>query len=467
MRRIRSRGRHGRTNLALDRFAPPLIGATVFIVALGSSSVDRLVALGSPARWAFLLAVAVVAIALAAKRGALRDALREPVYLVAAGLLGLMTLSLAWTVDVPVTLERTASFGTLVVAAAALAWAARGVPRFAERVLLGLLLGAAAVAAAGLFVLLISPDDALQGATTQSGFRYRGVGENPNTISMLAGIATPLGLWAAIEARSALNRGLAVTSLALFYFTIVLSGSRGALLASVAGATVVTVTSAPVLRVRLARTAAVAALLVVAVGIGRLPQPEQVSAPVTTSPGPTSTTPEPTVETPPVVVPPSERPGGALADEAGRPTSLARRGLLDSSGRILAWRMAIAQANKRPALGYGFGTEDAVFVDRIYTFQSRRPENSLIGIYLQLGLAGVALLLAIAAAGLTSAVRAARGELAGRGVALAAAGVVVAGGVMALVQSYVYAAGNIATLTVWTCLFLLTVAAASWSRRSE
>ena len=46
-------------------------------------------------------------------------------------------------------------------------------------------------------------------------------------------------------------------------------------------------------------------------------------------------------------------------------------------------------------------------------------------------------------------------------------GVVVAGVVMALVQSYVYAAGNIATLTVWTCLFLLIVAAPSWSRKSE
>ncbi len=477
-------GRRGRANLALDWFASLLVGATVFVVALGSSSVDRLHAFGGQARWVFLLAVAAVAIALAAKRGSLLDALREPLYLATAGLLGLMTLSIAWTVDVPLTFGRSASFGTLVVAAAALGWAARGAPRFAERVMLGLLLGAAAVAAAGLVVLALSYDDAVQAATSDTPPRYRGLGENPNTVSMLAAIATPLALWAAVTAAHGRERVFGLASLVLFYGTIAFSGSRGALLAAFAGSLVVVLGTAPTMSLRLRHAGVAAALFVLAVGLGQLPQPSAPPSLVAVGPGttggettPTATGPTATEPTPPrapgtttpAEVPPSEVLGGRLADETGRPTSVSGRTLFTSSGRVLAWRAAIGQGDNRPLLGYGFGTEDVVFVDRVYTFQGNRPENSFVGVYLQLGLAGVALLAVIVLTALRGGMRVIR-SLAARpealALALAAAGVAFAGAVLALVQSYVYSAGNVASLTVWTSLFLLA-GAASWNERTD
>jgi O-antigen ligase len=135
----------------------------------------------------------------------------------------------------------------------------------------------------------------------------------------------------------------------------------------------------------------------------------------------------------------------------GQPTL--RRTFFGSSGRVDAWTGALHQALERPLLGFGFGTEADVFVDRYYYFVGGRPENAYIGLALQLGLIGlvsfVALLGALAAAG----VRAVRGPR--RPVAAAGLGVLAAGLVLAVVQSYPYSAGDIATLTLWTSLFLL------------
>ena len=455
---------------AAERVAPALLAATVVVVALGSSSVDALASLGRGGRWPALFLLAAVAALLAVRRGSLLDAAREPLYIAAGGFVGLAALSVVWTVDPALTAQRAISLGTLVLAAAGLGWAARGRPHIAGRLLLGLLAGAAAVAAAGLVVLELSFDDAVQAATVQTPLRYRGLGENPNTVSMLVAIATPLALWAAMTAARGRERTFGLASLLLFYGSIVFSGSRGALLAAFVGSLVVVLGTAPTVSLRLRHAGVAAAFFVLGVGLSQLPLPSAPPTVVAVETTPTSTEPGPHPSpgtATPEKVPPSELPLGSLTDEVGRPTTVSGRTLFASSGRLRAWRAAIAQGNSRPLLGFGFGTEDVVFVDRVYTFQSRRPENSLIGMYLQLGLAGVALLLAIAAVGLTSAVRAARGGLAGRGVALAVTGVVVAGVVIALVQSYVYAAGNIGTLTVWTCLFLLTVAAPSSSRRSE
>src|SRR5439155_1395691 len=68
-----------------------------------------------------------------------------------------------------------------------------------------------------------------------------------------------------------------------------------------------------------------------------------------------------------------------------------------SSGRSQAWGGALHTAAQRPVAGYGFGTEEHAFVDRYYTFDSGRPENSYIGALLQLGVAGLVLLLALPA----------------------------------------------------------------------
>jgi O-antigen ligase len=100
--------------------------------------------------------------------------------------------------------------------------------------------------------------------------------------------------------------------------------------------------------------------------------------------------------------------------------------------------------------GYGFGTEDRVFVDRYVFFNSNVPENSYIGLFLQLGLVGLALLGAFTLFAIVRALRTAGGPN-----AAACAAVVAAGLVLALFQSYLYAAGNNATAAFWISGFLL------------
>jgi O-antigen ligase len=143
-----------------------------------------------------------------------------------------------------------------------------------------------------------------------------------------------------------------------------------------------------------------------------------------------------------------------LEDDIGRPLPGGgepeiERSLFGASGRTEAWRGAIGRAAERPLLGFGFGTEARAFVDRYYAFVGGRPENSYIGIAIQLGSVGLAALLAL----LAVLVVGGRGSPAGLG--SACAGVVAAGLAVAVVQSYLYAAGNIAAATFWIAAFLL------------
>src|SRR5207244_11254122 len=96
-----------------------------------------------------------------------------------------------------------------------------------------------------------------------------------------------------------------------------------------------------------------------------------------------------------------------LSDEIGNPAlggqgAPIHRTLFGTSGRAQAWDAALHEAAKRPIAGYGFGTESVVFVDRYYGFDSSVPENSYLGVLLQLGIVGLvaflALLLALAIA---------------------------------------------------------------------
>ena len=104
--------------------------------------------------------------------------------------------------------------------------------------------------------------------------------------------------------------------------------------------------------------------------------------------------------------------------------------------------------------GYGFGTEARVFVNRYAGFDSDLVENSYIGAALQLGVVGLALLLAVAAAALGPfALRLAR--LRQAGLETACAGVTVAALVVAVTQSYLFSVGNVGTAMVWICVFLL------------
>jgi O-antigen ligase len=137
------------------------------------------------------------------------------------------------------------------------------------------------------------------------------------------------------------------------------------------------------------------------------------------------------------------------------------RTLFFTSGRRQAWETAVHQGLGRPIAGYGFGTEDETFVDRSYLFVSEAVENSFIGVFLQLGVLGVALLVVALALPLAAWWRV-RSELEPerREYAAACAGAVVAGIVLAVPQSYVTAVGSPPTAAFWIAFFLLAASVA-------
>jgi O-antigen ligase len=159
-----------------------------------------------------------------------------------------------------------------------------------------------------------------------------------------------------------------------------------------------------------------------------------------------------------------------LQNEIGSPSPYAkpyRRGFFDTSGRTPAWRGALKQALRRPLLGYGFGTEEKVFVDRYYLFFSNRIENSYLATMLQLGLIGLAVLVSLLVAIVLLGWRGLRSvDGHARGVGAACLGVVTAGVLIAVTQSYLTSVGSTAAAPFWIAAFLLA-AVSLGSRAAE
>jgi hypothetical protein len=351
----------------------------------------------------------------------------------------------------------------LFIAGGAIAFGTGGGERAAGRVLLALLAGAVVVAIGGAVDLALEPDRALVPATTGSPRRYNGLGGNPNMMAMLLAVCLPLAAWAFLAARSTLGKSVSVAMFLALDASIVASGSRGALLAAAAGLAALGL-ALPVRRtIRVALALGAVGLLALNVGLTQVPQP---------------------AERDPVLHPEfgSQQPLGLgdaqfilpLESEIGFPAERSAatsrpRSLFDTSGRARAWDGALGQALERPLLGYGFGTEDRVFVDRFYPFYSSAVENSYLGTALQLGVVGFGLLLALLAALVTRGVRGLAGlAVPARPVAAACLGVVAAGLVLAVTQSYLTSVGNPATTPLWLSAFLLAaVCARSASRLRE
>jgi O-antigen ligase len=425
------------------------VPATVVAVALGSNWSPSVRHVAQPL-WRLLLALlCVLAVALAFSEAGPRrlwERARSPAYALAAAFVALAAASTLWSADPRLTVERVASFTLVLLAAAALGLAAAGDRPRVERLLVAVAAGPVAVALVGAVVLVVAHHDALQPATQTIPARYRGIGQNPNTVAMLFAATLPLVTWLALEWRG-WRRVAAAAAIVLLAASVVGSGSRGALVTGAAGCLLVAAATASSTRARAAAVAAVAAAAALAVGLGEIPQPN----------------PNATAVTPVACTQCTHRPNDAdatlrLEDEFGAPNGAdpgSKRTLFASTGRGQAWEGAIDQGQERPVAGYGFGTEDHVFVDRFYSFFGGSPENSYVGVFLQLGIAGLVVLLALAAAlvaALARAVRRLKGEA--RRAAAACTAVVCAGLVLAVVQSYLYAAGNNATLTVWLCAFL-------------
>jgi len=400
-----------------------------------------------------LFVLAIIAIALHVRRGNIRFPVGPGAGILVLGtfLAGLGLASTSWSGDPRQTFHRAAAFALVLGTVAALGTAASDDPRIGRAALVGIVVSVGILNAAGLLLLLVHAHEAAQSASTSSPWRFRGIGENPDTVSMLAGITMPLAIWLALSARDRAGRLAWSACIVLSYAAITLSGSRGALAAAVAGSLAMSACLYVVrrdLRPALKLAGVVILLGVSSLGLSRVPSPATTVAGANTS---SSTTSGKTgVETQPVPSGASiDHPDGLLTDEVGLPQH--GRPLLSSSGRVQAWSGAIDLGNERPLLGYGFGTESDVFFDHYQVFESDLVENSYIGMYLQLGMVGLLALVGLLGLVALVAVRGVR-SVSPDAPLPALVGVLCAGAVVMVVQSFVYSPGDLSVLPFWLCV---------------
>jgi O-antigen ligase len=427
-----------------------LVAGLVVAVALGVSNLYPLnIPIGRTLRWVVLAQLAAIALVYAAARGRRRAPVAA--FSLAAAFLALAGLSAFWSPEPRLTAGRAVTLAVLFLTAAALAHGTRGESRPMGQILLAVLAGAVLIAVGGLVELAFRSDLAAVPATIGTPVRYNGLGGNPNTMAMLLALAVPLGVWAFFEARSRLGRLVSLGVVVLLFGSFVASGSRGALLSAVLGSLVAAIgLGARAGRRQALVWASAGAALALGLLLMAIPQPA-------------SRNPVRSVE----IVPPSPVPFSRLDAETVRPLRdeisfprpgqpQRRRSLFDTSGRFDAWRGVASQAADRPLAGYGFGTEERVFVDRFYFHYSTRVENSFLATLLQLGVAGLALLAALLVSLVVPAWRArARLPPEARRIAAASSGVVAAGIVLAVTQSFLTSVGSPATAPFWICAFLL------------
>jgi hypothetical protein len=314
--------------------------------------------------------------------------------------------------------------------------------------LLALLAGAALLAVAGLIKLAVDSNTAIVPATLEQGARYNGIGANPDTMALLFAVTLPLAVWAVYAARSRWERVGAFLVLLLLDGSLVASGSRASIVATLVGVGVLVLSLPLSARARQLLLAATAAAFLLNVGATSLPPRAKKNPTVNVQFGQT-----------PVFGPHDATQRLPLSDEIGFPSpgrAQRHRSLFDAGGRLPAWKGAVKQAAQRPLAGYGFGMEDKVFVDRYYPFISDRPENSYIGTLMQLGATGLAIMLAFFVVVAREGVKLLRrlGPDA-RGPVAACLGVGAAGAVLGIAQSYLTSVGSPATAPVWICVFLL------------
>lgn len=471
-------------------------GVAIMVVAFacGSSSLTSVKSFGSQARWVVLIGALLGALFVAFQR--YRSDRRLPLQglvratALPAAFLALALLSATWSGAPRLTFERSVSLGLLFALGAALVYCTQGDADARRRIFVGLALGATAVGVLGVITLIVSYDNAVQPGTPQTPWRFRGFTENPNTISVLAAVALPIIAWLGLSSREGRERLLWIGAAVLLIGSTVAAESRGGILAGDLGLAVVVLAAVRPKRTAAAALVGIALMTMGSIGLRQIkspppppfvsavasapkPKPPEPGAPVPpTAPpasyqGPAQGEPEqvrpagrdelePTPIDKPIPLPITARELPRATDEIGNPTLSRKNTSMVGSGRFAAWEGALRTAQSRPLLGYGFGTEQQVFIDRWYYFNGGSAENSFIGILLQLGLVGVVL---ISAFGLLLIYRSVRvlgsARDADKGMIAAGLGVLVAAAGVMLIQSYLYSVGNVATATVWISLFML------------
>lgn len=451
------------------------LATMVFCFACGSSSVPRVYYFGQSARWVVLFAVCAIALA-GAGRVVLASGFPRGFWWFAvppAAFIGLALLSMTWSPQPRVSFERAVSLGVLIVAAAALALMTAGSTLARRWLFAGLASGASAVGIAGVLLAAAGSSYAAQSAGAVTPWRFRGFGQNPNTVAVLAAVALPIVVWLGLTTASPRARAWWTLSFIVLLGSTVATESRGGLVGAFVGVTIVL--GLLVQRWPHKAAAIIAFTAIVAFGVvlrqaAQGTQPPFVSA---VQPGITTTQTGPGGSSssgngnrkPPRGYRAAQLP--RRTDEIGS-TNLSTHGTTNvGSGRIAAWLGALDLVRSRPLLGYGFGTESIVFVDRWYYFDGGRTENSIIGILLELGVAGLLAILALVALAVRRSVRTIRSTADSEASAQAVAvlGVMAAAAAIAFIQSYVYSVGNVATATVWITLFFAGIGSAAVSER--
>jgi O-antigen ligase len=417
-----------------------LVALDVVVVVAAAGQVPWFIDHGRAWRWIVLAALLIATAAAVVRERALPRSVPRPA-LAGAAFVGLALLSSAWSVAPASTLARAVGIGVLGLLVAGVAFSMRGRPERVRIVLDGLVAGAVFVALAGFAMFLIDRSAALESATVAYPVRYRGFAGNPDTAPVLLALALPIALAFALGSRGR-RRVLHGAACALFVASIGPSASRGALLAALAGAGVVLLLLDWTWRRRVVALGAVLVVAAAMVAVASIPKPLQrtrVARPTF-------------ARNADLVFPLEAEPGYRTTRQ------LFVRSLTTSSGRTNAWRLAAAQARDRVVAGYGFGTEPRVFVDRDPVFYSSRVENAYLATLLEIGLAGLVLLigtlaLVAAPAWRARAVASDRVALAGTG------GAFVAGLVLATVQSYLFAVGGTGALPFWLVAALLVALA--------
>jgi O-antigen ligase len=394
-----------------------------------------------PARWvvlALLLAVAVARAVLCLPAWRF-----PPLPGVALGAFcGLGLVSIAWSVHRPGTVQRVVGEVVVIGSLGLLAGCAAARPVLRARLLDAVLFAAAIVAFAGFLYWLVEPERGVLAATVEYPSRYQGIEENPNTAALLLAMGMPLALARSLGAAGTAARVGFAALVLVFAASISASGSRGGLLAGFLALLVVAALARLDLRVRAGVAAGVVAALVVSAWAMTVPQALPVGS---------ASSPPPVTRNAELVL--------RLSQEIGNPwwtkgSGAVRRSLFSTSVRLRALRGTVRRALERPLLGYGFGAEQWAFVNRYYGFSSGNPENGYAGLFLQLGLVGLALFLVAVGSCLVYGVRACLRPVRGDALAVAAVGASVAGLAMGLSQSFFHGPGGIGYVALWTSLLV-------------
>jgi hypothetical protein len=418
---------HRIDNLTLGRAAVPalLMCCTVFF-SLASSGVAELRHVGGVARWILLLAfvaVEIAAIVTVRPRTWAAQVGFDRYHVLWLGFLAIAIGSAAWSISPRSTAERGLAVAILAVACFV------SVRRYVR--LDGLRVSVLAHAlAAGLLITLAT--SAILGAfapatgrqITPYAQRWRGVFENPDELAFAALFAVSVCVGLALNSGGR-RRTAWFTAAVCATILIALSQTRSSLLLAIV------VTCALIaMRSTLRRAALVGACLLALVGVAA---------------------------------------GLLLASGNREPIRLYSLGSI--GGRTEAWSRALYETGRRPVAGWGFASDPAVLrvfqspwppgyrPDTQLVVDAARPgpfvhfhgsfaESSYLSALLDLGILGLGLLLAQLAVPALATIRLVRSR---SSAATPLIGILIAGILIAIVETYLWSAGNFAALPLWTC----------------